>query len=1571
MTTVQTLTDISKMNETTSLAKPFGYPSQSQKRSNASHNPTQVASHLLLPQRTHAHPPPDIENHQQLYTHNKTNITMKQFLTLLLVVINMTFGFTNASGQNTNFTDAYSELLKQRAMYSYPTSKWDSLRCAWYGECAAGASSSTNALRSSSCPLNKRMFGWHMIGTSSSNYVWQSISDLSYFSYDVNASTGNAINSTQIANWANDATIIAAHNNGVNVNLCVTLFNNTNEFSTFFGSSSAQTTLKNNLINAVIAANAKGINIDFEGSGLGSTYLNQFVAFMSSLSTQLHNAVPNSELSIDLQGSYSNSTSLITQLNSSVDLFIIMAYDYYWGSQGSPGPVAPTYNFYSSSYGNASNDLNNFLKIVSPNKVILGMPYYGRRWGVSNACTLPGVGSGSSAISTQTYSQYKQNSNGYYSNPQRDAYTFNAYNCFTDASSIPNQQFIDDAFSFQKKYNVIYQRGIAGGAIWRLGYDGGYSDLWNLINDNLSTCSVLPCTDTIYDMGGQFGNYHNSEDYTFTISPPNASSVTLSFLEFSLETTNDYLKVYNGTTTASPLLQTLTGSSLPSAITASSGSMTLLFHSNSSTTQAGYKAVYTCGTGSVGQPDLTPINQSVSSTTVAAGSNITAFCAENNSGNATAAANITTIYLSPDAVLTPGNNGDTYIDFINFSSVAPTSTSTVNSKSIQIPNGTAAGNYYLFFWVDGGQVVTESNETNNFASVQITIIGSATTYSISTSSNPSIGGTTSGAGNYSFGQQATVVASSNSGYTFVNWTESGSPVTTNASYTFNVTTNRNLVANFTGCNYTLNSNSVTVYSPAQSQSFWVYTAQDCNWTATASGCSWLTFTNATGTGNGMVTFNLSANTGSSSRSCTITVGGQTFTITQNGVTSSCSVTPQDPNSLSVGIIGNNQTYLSWAGSFVNVTSFQVERATSSGGPYTVIATTGTTQNYLDITGVPGTTYYYRVRACCNSNCSNYSNVVNIQACSFSVAPTGIVATTNNICIGDSVTLTVQGGVAGTGAVWTWRSTQCNSGAILGTGATTITIAPTTSGTVVVKPEGGSCATGISCVSTNITVNQLPTPSIISANGNTTFCAGGSVTLTGNNGGIWNTGATTSSINVTSSGDYFVTNTNSCGSVTSNHILVNVNPLPNANAGVDAFICNGSSTQIGSPSVSGYTYSWTPTTGLSSSTISNPVANPTSNTIYILTATTSLGCILHDTINVVVNQNPVANAGSNQAICNGFSTTIGTTLIAGNTYSWFPTIGLNNSQLAMPTANPNTTTNYTVTVTDVNGCVATSQTTVTVNSLPIVDAGNNVSITQGGSTTIGGNPTATGNGSLTYNWTPSTNLSSTSIANPLANPTTTTTYFVSVTDGKNCSATDSIIVTVNPIGCTYSLSDSSYSFAHSGGTHIFNVTTSNSSCTWTPVNSNSWFQVTPNTQQTGNGTITITADSCSNGTPRLGTFTVAGITYTVNQSCTVVSCNPPVANFAASQTTGNCPFNVDFFDLSQTTGTTIYQWTIYNGGGSPVTSSLQNPTADNSGFKKLAVQWLNEHLCFVSSVVLADSFVLRNRQLLKPANTKKF
>ena len=74
--------------------------------------------------------------------------------------------------------------------------------------------------------------------------------------------------------------------------------------------------------------------------------------------------------------------------------------------------------------------------------------------------------------------------------------------------------------------------------------------------------------------------------------------------------------------------------------------------------------------------------------------------------------------------------------------------------------------------------------------------GGGTTYNITVSANPTNGGTVSGGGTYNQGQSCTVTATANSGYTFTNWTENGNVVSTQANYTFNVTGNRTLVANF-------------------------------------------------------------------------------------------------------------------------------------------------------------------------------------------------------------------------------------------------------------------------------------------------------------------------------------------------------------------------------------------------------------------------------------------------------------------------------------------------------------------------------------------------------------------------------------------------------------------------------------------------------------------------------------------------------------------------------------------------------------------------------------------------------
>lgn len=73
-------------------------------------------------------------------------------------------------------------------------------------------------------------------------------------------------------------------------------------------------------------------------------------------------------------------------------------------------------------------------------------------------------------------------------------------------------------------------------------------------------------------------------------------------------------------------------------------------------------------------------------------------------------------------------------------------------------------------------------------------------YTVTVSSNPPEGGVVAGGGTYSYGETATLSATSNTGFVFDNWTENGTQVSTNANYTFTVTNNRTLVANFVSNN---------------------------------------------------------------------------------------------------------------------------------------------------------------------------------------------------------------------------------------------------------------------------------------------------------------------------------------------------------------------------------------------------------------------------------------------------------------------------------------------------------------------------------------------------------------------------------------------------------------------------------------------------------------------------------------------------------------------------------------------------------------------------------------------------
>ncbi|OQP68594.1 T9SS type A sorting domain-containing protein [Niastella populi] len=272
------------------------------------------------------------------------------------------------------------------------------------------------------------------------------------------------------------------------------------------------------------------------------------------------------------------------------------------------------------------------------------------------------------------------------------------------------------------------------------------------------------------------------------------------------------------------------------------------------------------------------------------------------------------------------------------------------------------------------------------------------------------------------------------------------------------------------------------------------------------------------------------------------------------------------------------------------------------------------------------------------------------------------------------------------------------------------------------------------------------------------------------------------------GKYTVTITDilNCTSTRSTNVTASAPVI--ANAGDDftkTCIANASGKQIGVASEAGFTYSWAPTTGLSNATVSNPTANPSSTTTYTVTKTnTASGCSNTDQVTVTVNNEAVvANAGDDftkTCTSNAGGKQIGVASQAGFTYSWAPTTGLNDAAISNPTANPSSTTVYTVTKTNTSsGCSHTDQVTVTVNNEAVVaNAGDDFTKTctsNASGKQIGVAPEA----GFSYAWSPATGLSDAAISNPTADPSSTTVYTVTKTNtSSGCSNTDNVTVTVN-------------------------------------------------------------------------------------------------------------------------------------------------------------------------------------------------
>jgi len=176
-----------------------------------------------------------------------------------------------------------------------------------------------------------------------------------------------------------------------------------------------------------------------------------------------------------------------------------------------------------------------------------------------------------------------------------------------------------------------------------------------------------------------------------------------------------------------------------------------------------------------------------------------------------------------------------------------------------------------------------------------------------------------------------------------------------------------------------------------------------------------------------------------------------------------------------------------------------------------------------------------------------------------------------------------------------------------------------------------------------------------------------------------------------------------------HYLLPPSPLV-ANAGPDRVIVAGDTTTLAGSASGGnppYTYAWTPATNLSSTTVAQPSASPTTTRTYTLKVTDFLNQIATDTVTVTINPPLTASAGSDRSIALGQSVVLDGVAQGGvppYTYVWQPATGLSATNVARPTASPTRTTTYIFGVQDSASHTASDSVLVTVTVPP--DGGGN-------------------------------------------------------------------------------------------------------------------------------------------------------------------------------------------------------------------------------------------------------------------------
>ncbi len=333
--------------------------------------------------------------------------------------------------------------------------------------------------------LSKKVYGFHpywISDATAANYYYSLLTHVAYFSAEVDNSVSTTGGFSTTRSWSTTQVVNYAKTYGVKIHLCVTMFSN---HSRILNNNTNRQNLINNIITQINLRSADGCNIDFES--VSSTVADSFRTFIFQLGTALKNI--GKELVVELPAVDWNSvytSTFFSYVNSVIDYYFLMAYDYYWSGSSTAGPVAPLTS--GTSIHHVTRSINTYLsRGAGSSRLISGFPYYGYDWPVTSSSRM------ASTTGTATARIYSVAKAAVDTLPSENKFSSDAsFNVpwyrYTSGSQW-RQTWYEDSLSLAKKYDSVKTIGIAGSGMWALGYDGSNTELWGALKKAYASSS--------------------------------------------------------------------------------------------------------------------------------------------------------------------------------------------------------------------------------------------------------------------------------------------------------------------------------------------------------------------------------------------------------------------------------------------------------------------------------------------------------------------------------------------------------------------------------------------------------------------------------------------------------------------------------------------------------------------------------------------------------------------------------------------------------------------------------------------------------------------------------------------------------------------------------------------------------------------------------------------------------------------------------------------------------------------------------------------------------------------------